>query len=83
MLEYRAGMTESSVNISASASRQRASRQETARCRYSTGHYGGPGDLRVPELRSSVSLIAGKVLGFTGQWISWGMRQRRDVLYFG
>jgi hypothetical protein len=71
--------TESWVKISVSASRQRrASREEIARCRCGTEQYGRPCDLRVPELRSPVFLVAGKVSDFTGQWIGWGMRQRRD-----
>jgi hypothetical protein len=43
---------------------------------------GGPGDPRVPELRSPVFQVAGKVSRFNGQWISWGMRQGRDVRNF-
>jgi len=39
--------------------------------------YCEPGVLGVPELRSHVFLVAGKVLGFIGQWIDGGMRQRR------
>ena len=66
-------MAERWVSIAASASRQRrASKQETAGCRYSTEQYGGLGNLRVPELRSPVFLVAGKVSRFNGQWIGWG-----------